>query len=130
MERNTEKLYKRIAALVIAIENCRKTANIEWEEKHIKKIEQLVKENMPHGSGFDNGTFFNHEKSKENKLVFDTSYHHMNENGYYDGWTDHEVIVTPDLAFNFALRITGKNRNEIKEYMADCFIQALEIEVN
>jgi hypothetical protein len=58
-------------------------------------------------------------------LVIVTSYHHMNDAGMYDGWTDHKVIVTPSLVHGFVLRITGRNRNDIKEYIADLFQQSL-----
>jgi len=54
-------------------------------------------------------------------LVFHCSYHHMNENGYYDGWTDHIVHVTPSLIHGFRLRITGTNRNGIKDYLVDIY---------
>jgi hypothetical protein len=49
----------------------------------------------------------------------------MNEQGSYDGWTEHTVIVTPSLAMGYRLRITGRDRNGIKEYMHDVFNAAL-----
>ena len=50
----------------------------------------------------------------------------MTEHGYYDGWTEHDVIVTPSLRSpGFSLRITGRNRRDIKEYIADAFHDAL-----
>jgi len=54
----------------------------------------------------------------------------MNENGYYDGWTDHVIHVTPSLTQGFSLRITGTNRNGIKDYLVDIYGTWLDEEVN
>jgi hypothetical protein len=81
----------------------------------------MVENYLPCGSGFDNGTKFNWDESKDNKLVFDTAFHHMNEGGYYDGWTEHKIIITSDLMNDFNVKITGKNHNQIKEYIHSCF---------
>jgi hypothetical protein len=116
-----KEFYKDIARAFIAWNNCIKSKNSEQEEKHATNIEELVKTYLPRGSGFDNGTYFNWDESSENKLVFDTAFHHMNEGGYYDGWTEHKVIVRPCLSFGFNIKVTGRNRNDIKEYIHSCF---------
>ena len=121
--------YQRIAQIFNAYNNCIKLENFsthkqvkkEWENKHANNLEEMVKNYLPYGSGFDNGTKFNWDESKDNKLVFDTAFHHMNEGGYYDGWTEHKVIITPDLMNDFNVEITGNNRNQIKEYIHSCF---------
>lgn len=124
------KLYAHIAARLSAIENCRKSGNTEWLDKHTDAIEQLVKNLMPHGSGFDSGTTFDFDKSTSEKLVFNTAFHHMDENGFYAGWTDHTVTVTPSLQFDFNLKIGGRNRNGIKEYMHEQFDYLLSKEID
>ena len=48
----------------------------------------------------------------------------MSETGFYDGWTEHKVIVTPSFA-GIDLRITGRNRNDIKDHIHDCFSSIL-----
>jgi hypothetical protein len=53
----------------------------------------------------------------------------MDENGFYDGWTDHTITIRPDLVFQFDMRISGRNKNEIKDYIAECFFHALNAEV-
>lgn len=121
-------LVMRLASLLVAIENCKKSGNSEWEERHGETIDDLVKGHFPSGSGFDGGTFLT-DQTRPNRLVIKADYHHMTE-GYYDGWTEHEVIVTPDLAFGFDLRITGRNRNDIKEYIAQIFYEVLSKEVS
>ena len=101
----------------------------EWFERHTETIKSIVKEHFPSGSGFDCGTRFEFDKSNPEKLVFFTEFHHLNENGFYDGWTQHEVIVKPSLVFGFTIRVTGKDRNDIKDYIAECFDDALNTEV-
>lgn len=89
-------------------------------------IESLTKEHMPSGSGFDDGTTFNFDESNENKLVFNTSFHHMNFHGFYVGWTEHKVVVVPDFRFKYMMNITGRNKNDIKDYIGEVFSAALD----
>jgi hypothetical protein len=123
------KLYREIALKLTAIENCEKSGNTEWHLKHSDAVNQLVKDHMPSGGGFDSGTHFAWEKSTPDKLVFETSFHHMNENGFYDGWSDHVVTVKASLAFGFTVTVSGPNRNDIKDYIAETFHFALNSEV-
>ena len=121
-----KKLYSEIASLVQARLNCINSGNTEWEAKHEEKILALVKEYLPSGSGIDCGTEIDLDASNPNKLVFNFSYHHMNDGGMYDGWTEHKAIVTPDLASGFSLTITGRNRNQIKEYLHEVYSNDLD----
>lgn len=123
------KLYKKIASLLHAIENCRKQHNRDWIKKHTAALEALVTEYMPSGAGFDDGVRFSFDESKPDKLIFYTQFHHMDDIGYYDGWTNHKVIVTPSLAFDFELEVTGEDKNEIHDYIADVFQDCLMEEV-
>lgn len=118
-------LYQRIAQLVAQNQNCVKANNDEWEYKSRAELEQIAKDILPSGSGIDCGTKIDLAASDSNKLVLLASYHHMNECGMYDGWTEHSIIVTPDLVFGFNLKITGRNRNGIKEYLNDVYHTAL-----
>jgi hypothetical protein len=76
-------------------------------------------ETAPSGSGFDNGTQIDRDRS--DVLIFSTSFHHMDEAGGYDGWTEHTVRVKPSLAWGFDLTVSGRDRNGIKDYIADVF---------
>jgi len=93
------------------------------------KIERLVEDHMPSGSGIDSGTKLDMARSHADKLVFTFGYHHMDDNGYYCGWTEHTCIVTPSLRDDYNMRITGRDRNSIKEYLADTFSHALQTDV-
>jgi len=87
---------------------------------------------MPSGSGFDCGTKFDFEKSNPEKLVFNIGYHHMDENGFYDGWSELTVIVKPSLANDIDIEITGirrKNKHD-SEYFYDEMHHCLTKTVN
>jgi hypothetical protein len=124
-----EMVYKLLASLIDARLNCIKSKNTEWIDNHEDSIEMIMKEHAPSGSGFDNGTSFDYEKSTGERLVFNTSFHHMNENGYYNGWTGHAIVCTPSLAFDFLIRVTGKDRNDIKNYIGEMFEIFLHTEI-
>jgi hypothetical protein len=121
--------YHALAHRLIAARNCEASNNAEWRTKHIAALDQIVRNHFPHGSGFDSGVTFEYAQSKPDRLVFTTAFHHMDENGFYDGWSNHQIIVTPSLAFGFNVRITGRDRNQIKDYIADVFGDALRADV-
>src|SRR5690606_6965304 len=81
---------------------------------------------LPSGSRCDAGTSI--VEASSSQIVLRTSYPHMSD-GYYDGWTDHTVTVIPNLVYGFDLRISGRNRNDVKEYIADVFYDVLRSEV-
>lgn len=67
------KIYQKIAMVFSAHLNCVLILDThsEWEDKHAEKIESICKNFLlPYGSGFDSGTVFNFDKSRENRLVF------------------------------------------------------------
>lgn len=90
-------------------------------------LDYIEREALPSGSGIDSGTRIDRDQSKPNRIVLDFSFHHMDEHGYYDGWTQHRAIVTPSLTAHsgFELRITGRDRNQLKDYLHDVFDTAL-----
>ena len=55
--------------------------------------------------------------------AFTFGFHH-GRHGSYDGWTHHTAVVTPSFD-GINLRITGVNRNGIKQYLHDLFHFAL-----
>lgn len=125
------KLYRQIASSFMAMNNCIKSENDEWKEKHFKEIQDLCREFLPSESGFDCDTQFDFIRSRENKLVFISAFHHMDENGMYDVWSDLKIIITPCFS-GFDIRITGINRKYRydKEFFIDTFCNALETEIN
>lgn len=112
---NLEKLSRTFQAW----QTCVKLNNTDWAPKHAQTITDLLQE-LPSGSGIDCGMQFDWDASKPQRLVFTFSFHHMDEHGSYDGWTDHELIITPAF-FGFELKITGKDRNNVKDYLYSLF---------
>lgn len=122
-------LYKAIAGTLQAYKNCIDNGNKEWEEKHEELLEEFQGNYYPSGSGFDNGTKLDIAASTSNNLVFHTAFHHMNENGFYTGWTDHTVKVSPDFVHTLDIKISGPNKNDIKEFIHEEFYNFLTQEI-
>ena len=118
-----QPLYKQIASSLQAYKTCIENHNSEWSIKHEERIESLVENYLPSGSGIDSGVQFDLDSSKPDKLVFTFAYHHMSE-GYYKKWTEHKLTVTPSLVHDFELKITGENYNDVKEYFYQIFNDA------
>ena len=118
-------VIKQIAVSLQAMLNCEKSDNEDWRQIHESNIEKIVDKYLPSGSGFDSGTQFDFDKSSPEKLVFNTSYHHMKDTGYCM-WTNHKVTVTASLLFGFDVKITkGKADENDMDYYHDTFQSAL-----
>lgn len=129
-------LYIELANLVGAIKRLDAMAptqqahSNEWSAKHSNTIRQLVDDYMPSGSGFDNGTQLYFDASHAERLVFTTAFHHMDsDSGMYITWTEHTVTVTPSFIGGFNIRVSGRNRNDIKDHIGDTFAEALRMEI-
>lgn len=114
---------EHIASLVDARRTCQARGNTEWYDKHGERLKALV-DRLPSGAGWDLGTVLQEDLSGPRKLVFTGSYHHMNDGGYYDGWTEHTITVRPSF-LGLEITISGRDRNQIKEYLFDLFHEAL-----
>lgn len=121
------KVYQAIAGAIDAYKRCNADpAKQEWASKHLRKIDLLASECLPCGSGIDTGCSIDIEASTPERIIFRFGYHHMNDAGVYVAWTKHKVIVKPSLQFVFDIKITGKNRNDVKDYLYDVMRDALE----
>lgn len=125
----TEQCARMLAGMVQARINCIASGNTEWRAKHEENAEQLVRDLFPSGSGWDHGTRLDWDKSTGEKLVLYGAFHHMDDAGGYDGWTDHQVIVRASLMSGLNIRITGRDRNDVKEYLRDTFDMVLSAQV-
>lgn len=125
-----KKLVNSLASTLAAYQNCLKTKNNAWVDKHSEKLIQMINKYMPHGGGFDAGITIDLKRSRPDFLVFHFSFHYMNEDGYYDGWYDYTLTVKPSLVTTFELYLNGVNHNGIKEYFYDTFDAALRHEID
>jgi len=119
------EVYKAIAAKIAALRNPNITEG--WRDSHEFAVAGLVRDYLPSGSGFDAGTQFDIDANvddKRDRLTFSTAFHHMDQHGGYDGWTSHTVTVWPTWQ-GIDLKVSGRDRNGIKEYIAEAFYDAL-----
>ncbi len=124
---NTINISK-LANLIQAEKACIKSNN-SFADIHADNIDKMLKE-LPHGSGLDGGVKLEKDLCTNDKLVFSFSFHHLDENGYYDGWTDHSLIIKPSLMFGYEMKITGRDKNMIKDYLHELFSECFEINPN
>ena len=117
------KLYQIIASASGAHARCIAEES-DWADKWYKLLDDIELNHLPSGSGVDSGTRIDRDATTETRIVLTCDFHHMNDGGYYDGWTTHKIIITP--AFDgFDLRVTGRDRNDIKDYLGDLFHHCL-----
>jgi len=122
---NKQSLIIKLSRLILV---AKKADEIRHFQPAEIEVDRLVKECLPSGSGFDAGTSLNWEESDgENKIVFTTSFHHMDDCGGYDGWTEHDVTVTPRFD-GIDVQVSGEDRNGILEYIGDTFHDCLTFE--
>lgn len=123
-------LYIALALLCQRYHNLHRQPELrrEMEEHCEEEAHRLVREYMPSGSGFDAGTELVIDVCDASTLVFKTAFHHMDEHGGYDGWSEHKVKVTAEFG-GFDIYVGGRDRNQIKDYIAETFHYALSQEV-
>lgn len=121
---NVGPLYECLALALDALANCERMGNGEWAPRWRERLAKLERE-LPSGSGFDNGTRIDYDRSTGDKFVLTTAFHHMNDAGFYDGWTEHTVTIRPSFISRFTVEVSGRNRNGIKDFIADSFASAL-----
>ena len=63
------------------------------QKKKLDELETTLTDILPHGSGID--AAWRIERKKNGSIVASSSYHGMNENGFYDGWQDFSVTIYP-----------------------------------
>ena len=90
------------------------------EGKVIGELKWRLEDLLPSGSGIDNGTKIDLEKSRANKIVLTFSFHHMDEHGGYCGWSDYKAVLRPGW-HGVELEIFGKDKNGILDYLHDTF---------
>ena len=95
--------------------------NAQWGPIARARLDQLVNM-LPSGSGIDRGTKL--VSASASRIVLECSFHHMNDCGMYDGWTEHRITIRPMFS-GLELTISGRNRNDIKEYLHVVYHDAL-----
>ena len=123
------KLYQKIAREIDRKIRGKQQNNTKWSDDAEEVLEDIMRNKLPSGSGIDAGTKLD-DDSTPNRLVFHVPFHHLNDAGYYDGWTQHRVIVTASLSWGINIKVTGKDKNGIKDYLGELFHEVLTQEVS
>lgn len=95
----------------------------------IDALDTWVKRQGPSGSGIDRGTVLHLDLCTPRKITMAADFHHMDEHGCYDGWTHHNVVVTPGWSAA-EVSVTGRDRNDTKDYLGDVFHTWLNSEID
>jgi len=90
----------------------------------IPTIESILNE-LPSGSGFD--CEWDHLKTQKNGLeLFETYFHNMNNDGYYDGFTRLRLKIDLKNLGDFRLGLTGKPQYHTnRDYFEDTIYYSL-----
>ena len=91
-------------------------------------IDEIENEILPSGSGFDAGCKIDREMFSRATFCLSFGYHHMNDTGFYTGWTEHTVKVRADFQSEVDLKISHV-RDPFAEYVYDTFYDVLREEV-
>jgi len=123
------KVYERLANLIQAYKTNVERNDTIWIERHGDMIQYMIDNYLPHGSGIDGTNSIDLERSHGEKIVIYTSYHHMDDMGGYSDWTEHVITITPSLVFEINIKVSGRDRNMIKDYLGETFSLALTEEL-
>lgn len=120
----TNTVAQEIASRAGALKRCVERGNPEWARQHRETLRDIERNYLPSGAGVDNGTTIDLDRTSEDKIVLTCSYHHMNNDGYYDGWTDHTITVRPTFR-GFHVDASGDDRDDILAYLGDLYREGL-----
>lgn len=124
---NPAPLWQHIATALAALRNC-EARGMDHAEAWRDRLAQIERDLLPSGSGFDAGTRIDADESRADRITLQTAFHHMNDSGFYDGWTHHSVTLRPAFG-SPSVRVSGRDRNGIKDYIAETVGAALEARV-
>lgn len=119
------KVYTKLAH---AIRGC-DTPDKDIARSSLDEVADIVKRCLPHGSGFDCGCSVPIERKWKNRIIINTDYHYMNDDGYYDGWYRFRIVVTPGFS-GIDVKVHGRDRDGLKEYVGDTIYDALTADYN
>lgn len=143
------KVYQKLAIGVELLKSLKETKPETCYRHRTTKIseardelQQFIEKYLPTGSGIDDDITIRDDNPsfmKDGKIRLSSSFHVMDENGFYDGWIDFIVEIIPCLTSNFRLRIIGnfskrqgcikKDASDIRDYLYSLFYESLNQEI-
>lgn len=119
-------LYSELASIINSLRQFdTNESQKEWRARREDALTWIEHNLLPRGSGIDSGCKIDLDRCTAEKIVITFGYHHMDDNGFYDGWTEHTLTVRPSLQHGIDLRISGRDRNSAKEYLYDIFSETM-----
>lgn len=122
-ERRT--IAQLLSVACVALRNCEVSGNDEWAIRWNVLLDSIETDWLPSGSGIDSGTEIDRKRTGARTLVLSADFHHMNGDGFYECWTSHVFHVHSEFDGLAMGRITGRDRNGTKDYLAECMLYAL-----
>jgi hypothetical protein len=118
------EIYKALDAR----KNCiRFGGNGDWQSRWEAHLQRIARELLPSGSGVDSGTRIGELSGNGFTLTF--SYHHMNSDGFYTGWTDHKVTVRPGF-YGLEVSVSGRDKGDgFKHQLSEIYRHTLMSEM-
>ena len=102
------------------------------------RLDSLIRQFLPHGSGID-GTNSIDDKSTPAKIIVNSEYHFMDDNGFYAGWFEFRItwIATfkgSDIRFQITSNGTDKKRPWLielfEDYLCETFDYSMSQEIS
>jgi len=115
---------EKIVQAFVARKYCQESGDEEWATKWTETLENIEKNYLTRGSGFDSGTKIVDATDTEISLY--TEFHHMDEDGFYTHWTRHRVIVRPTFS-DLDVQVQGQAPEHTLEYMGEMMLHALTL---
>ena len=103
------------------------------EDALYKDLTKKALDSIPSGSGFDSKAIVKAQGPK--RILIHGGFHCMNQDGYYDGWINFKVIVTPDLVSTLRVQVQAKGMRwparyeDIRDYIYEVYDEWLNSEV-
>ena len=104
------------------IDNYKSSDHTDWAAFHEEKLAKLCRDHLPRGIGVFGVSV---AATTDTKAVFYCLYRHTDKHGYFVCNTAYRIVVRPTFT-GLAIRVLGRNKYNVKEYLADQFRDALE----
>lgn len=112
---------KLVTLIANLLHEAKFTTNEDARDNRNDLLDEIEREYLPSGSGFDSGCKIRRDGSGENEIRITFSYHVMNDAGYYTRWIHSEAVVKPLLTTSI-YEIKLKNASSFRKDMVDDYV--------
>jgi hypothetical protein len=122
------KVYEKMASLLA--EYNKYIGENEQKRMLRRAIEEFVAEYMPKGGGWKDGTSIDLTESNDSEIVLRGTYYHVISYGNYGAPTEHKILIDASLSRGFKVKVTGRDKNDVKDELYERFVGALNTTLN